>query len=100
MGSYQPIDKTNAVELINAGQFDLAVHNFTLTSYPATASDSSTGQQLYSIGFDLGTNDQRPGVLTYNGNIATCTLNGVNSDPNYCSVSHFDIVARAGSATN
>lgn len=89
------VDSLNAVELLDAGQHNLAVHSFSISA-EATAGDSKTGQQLYSIEFLLGTNDQT--ALTYSTDSkALCKLAGEDgADPSYCSVSQFNIVARAG----
>lgn len=84
----------DAVEMLDVGEHDLAIHNFTISS-AATASDTKTGQQLYSISFLLGTNDQSAlsGILA---NTECKPPNDPNSDPAYCSVSKFDIVVRTG----
>lgn len=96
-GNPQPtINKAYAVELLNAGQSDLAIHNFTITA-DNSAYDSKTGQRLYSIGFLIGTNDQN--ALTGSSGGMTCsTPDDVNSDPSYCAVNQFDIVVRAGNS--
>lgn len=90
------IDKTTAVELLEAGQNDLAIHSFTITT-DSLVFDSNTGQQLYSIGFLIGTNDQTAiGV----DNKSCLLADDANSDPSYCAINQFDIVVRAGNTTN
>lgn len=89
---YPDIVRSTAIELINAGQYDLAVHEFDITSYPDTMSDNTTGQQLYSIEFTMGTNDQ----LAFNAGTTDCSVSGTNANPTYCSVNKFNILARAG----
>ncbi|HZJ34457.1 MAG TPA: hypothetical protein VFD55_00355 [Candidatus Angelobacter sp.] len=94
------IDPSNAVELVDVSQHDLAVHNF-MISTKATAGDSKTGQQLYSIEFLIGTNNQNEQYdqagLTYESGVAACkSPNEDGADPSYCSINQFNIVARAG----
>jgi len=81
--------------MLNSGQFDLAIHNFKL-SFPSSSYDGTTGQRLYGIQFDIGTNDQG----AFDTGTVICSLSGPDSNPNYCSVTQFNITARAGSATN
>jgi len=93
------IDKSNAIELLDSGQHDLVIHSFKISS-DASAADGSTGQQLYSVSFTIGTND--PTALNTNVSTGevTCKLPGdINSNPLYCSVSQFILTARAGNAT-
>ena len=62
-----------------------------------TAYDAKTGQRLYSIEFLIGTNDQTA-LMHDSGLVVTGCLppSDPNSDPSYCSVNQFNIVARAG----
>ncbi len=89
------IDATKATELLATGDYQLAIHSFTIKSN-TTAIDTKTRQQLYDIQLSLGTNDKN--ALTYGTDgSATCTAPGQDgADLTYCSVSVFDIVARAG----
>ena len=85
------INHANAVELLNIGQVNLAIHNFLITQ---TSHDSATGQYLYAISFVIGTNDKN----TLNASSTGClTPDNPTSNPIYCAVNQFDIVARAGS---
>jgi len=85
---------SGAVEILDVGQSDLAVHNFSINS-DVSAYDSRTRQRLYSISFLIGTNDQQALTGSYNG--TTCrTANDADSNPSYCAVNQFDIVVRAG----
>jgi hypothetical protein len=106
------------IELLDSSQHDLAIHYFKITTTADdlttplinedTAFDSNTGQRLYSIEFLIGTNDW--GTLP-DGSGSDSTLTGsldttackppseLGADPSYCSVSQFDIVARAGNAS-
>lgn len=99
------IVRTDAVEMLDVGEHDLALHSFNITTTKDdlitpgvnenTAGDTRTGQQLYSIEFFLGTNDQS--ALT--GDLTTTACRPPNdplSDPSYCSVNQFNIVARTG----
>ncbi len=86
------IDSSGAIELLNKGQNDLAIQSFSINSEPS-AYDSTTGQRLYSISFYIGTNDQ---TTLESGSEACLSGNDVKSDPTYCAVNRFDIVARAG----
>lgn len=91
------VDPTNAVELLNIGEHDLAVHSFVISTV-ASAGDSKTGQQLYSLEFEIGTNDQKALTSSSSGAVICRAPNQTGADPSYCSVNRFDIVARAGNA--
>ncbi len=82
--------KTSAIELLSQGQNNLAIHSFSITS---SAYDEKTGQRLYNISFTLGTNEQS----ALNGDNTKCLLeNEFKSNPSYCAINDFSIVARAG----
>ncbi|MBC7868847.1 prepilin-type N-terminal cleavage/methylation domain-containing protein [Candidatus Saccharibacteria bacterium] len=88
------IDPLGAVELLDIGDRDLAVHSFAISTQ-ITASNSKTLQSLYYMSFVIGTNDQAALEPT----ATTCKPpNAIASDLNYCSVNQFDIVAHAGNA--
>jgi len=88
------INPAGAVELLNVGDRDLAVHSFTIST-EISASDSKTRQSLYYLSFVIGTNDQ----AALEPSATTCRPpSDIASDLNYCSVNQFDIVARAGNA--
>lgn len=96
--AYPDIVQANAVELLNAGQFDLAIHGFKIVSH---ITDGTTGQALYSIEFYIGTNDQSAFDSTVPaGSRPVCAQTGITANPFYCSVNQFNILARSGSATN
>ena len=88
----------SAVELLDVGQVktDLAVHYFTISS---SVSDSTTGQQLYSIEFVIGTNYQNALNVIVPADTNCRPPSDLNSDLTYCAVNKFDIVARAGKAS-
>ena len=101
-GKYPSIKLSDSVELLDDVQdrHDLAIHSFSISSTPSasdTAYDAKTGQRLYSIEFLIGTNDQTA-LMHDSGLVVTGCLppSDPNSDPSYCSVNQFNIVARAG----
>lgn len=86
------INPASAVELLNVGDHDLAIHSFTITS-EQSALDGKTGERLYDITFVIGTDDLA--ALTADG--STCKAPSVaGSDVAYCSVQQFNVVAAAG----
>jgi len=88
------IDPADAVELLDSGQHDLAIHSLAITSN-SSATDASTGQQLYNITLRIGTNDQ----TALNIDNTTCKVpSDAGSDPSYCAVNKFTITVRAGNA--
>jgi len=93
--SSKKIELNDAIELVDAGENDLAIHDF-LISTTDSAGDSKTGQRLYSIEFKIGTNTID--TLNYvSDNNPTCKLSGESgADPSYCSINMFNIVVRAG----
>ncbi len=96
--SSKKIDSTTATELLNVGEHDLAIHNFTVSTNNS-ASDSKTGQQMYSIEFFIGTNDQNALTTSASTNNVMCKPpDQPGADPAYCSINQFDIVARAGNS--
>lgn len=87
------VNYTDAVELLDVGESNLAIHNFSIM--PIIDPLSNTGQSLYNISFKIGTDDQT--TLTGSGNSTVCLPeNNINSNPSYCAVNQFDILARAG----
>lgn len=92
--SSKKIDFSGAIDLVNVGDHNLALHSFSITSGDK-AVDGKTGQRLYSIRFEIGTNDTA--AIAFVDGRWTCKSPGeVGSDPSYCSVQEFSIVARAG----
>lgn len=85
-----PITKTNAVELLEAGDRTLIVRSFAITR---VAEDAATKQQLYTIAMALGTNDLNAIDTTAN----TCKPpSDAGADLTYCAVNEFSITVRAG----
>jgi len=95
------IIRADAVELIDASQNNLALHNFYIGSTSPipiiddTAFDSKAGQRMYNISFLLGTNEQAALTGSY-VSTACSTEDDNNSNVSYCAVNQFNIVARAG----
>jgi prepilin-type N-terminal cleavage/methylation domain-containing protein len=88
------IDPSGAVELLDEGDRDLAVHSF-MIGYDPSGSDALTGQRIYTISFVLGTNDQ----AALSANRTDCrTPDDIASDLTYCSVYEFKITARTSNA--
>lgn len=90
------INPSGAVELLQSGDRNLAIHAFSMTTTP-TASDAKTGQQLYSVDFTIGTND----ITTLNADQTSCLPpNVLGTDLAYCSIQQFSIVLRTGNGVN
>lgn len=93
-GKYPDVNSANVVDLLNAGDHSLAIHNFSIVSAP-TAIDSNTNERLYTISFIIGTNDQN--ALT-SGSTSCKPPSVSGSDPTYCAVQQFTLAVRAGNA--
>lgn len=90
----EDVDET--VELLKAGDRTLTLHQFVITS-GANAFDATTGQQLYSITFTIGTGN----VSAMNSTQTACLPPGdPNADFAYCTVQQFSLVTRAGNRVN
>lgn len=92
-----PVDQSAATELLGGkDSLDLALHSLTVQTSPA-ATDQTSGQQMYSISYTIGTNEQY--ALT-TGNSQCVPPNtaggGKESDWEYCAVNSFTTVVRAG----
>ncbi len=106
-GAPKNVPKANAVELLQTTDHNLAVHEFCATSQ-ASAGDTLTGQQLYTISYSLGTND--PAALTtsqspacqgsnVNDGLLVCKPPGqAGADLEYCTAQEFSLVVRAQNA--
>jgi len=97
LGKYPSIVLSDAVELLNVGEHNLAVHDFKISS-AALMTDNKTGQQLYSIEFTIGTNDQLALTTSSTGDIICKAPGEKDADSVYCSVNRFDIVTLAGNS--
>ena len=84
------INPANAIEMLNMGDHELAIHEFSIDS-PVSARDGVTNQQLYNIRFVIGTNNQP--ALDFSSGSAQCRIPpDLNADPSYCYVNSFEIV--------
>lgn len=83
-----------AQELLKLGDHELGVHKLGFISpIPASATNDSIGQALYSIEFVIGTNK----IEALNTDQSAClTADQPNADPLYCNVQKFTLVVRAG----
>ncbi|HUC96605.1 MAG TPA: hypothetical protein VMR16_02990, partial [Candidatus Saccharimonadales bacterium] len=89
----QTVDPTDAIELLNTGSLNIAIQSFSISS---NVYDRSTGQRIYNISFYLGTNDQN----ALNPSATAClTPDNLNSNQDFCAISQFNILARAGNVT-
>jgi type II secretory pathway pseudopilin PulG len=92
------VDTPNAQELLQAGDRELGIHNFAFISpVPASATDASTGQQIYSLTYTIGTSN----IAALDATQSACLAPSiVNADPLYCNVQKFSLVVRAGNGVN
>jgi len=91
---------SDATELLESGEHDLALHDFSVISPESNGGiqtlDTKTRQALYNLSFVIGTNDSNALSPSIGSNTACRPPKDVLSDPSYCSVAQFNIVARAG----
>lgn len=90
------VAKDGAVELLSAGDRDLAIQSFRITR---EAYDSTTQQGLYRIVLEIGTNDK--GSLDQQANINTIdtTCKPPSDDASqrdFCAVNQFEFTVRTG----
>ena len=88
------IDHSLATEMLNAGDRELAVQSMTIHQ---VAQSLNSGQALYQISFELGTNDQE--ALAHNSTINTTDTSCKSPADNqgltdYCAVDKFEFTAR------
>jgi hypothetical protein len=84
-------DAKVATELIEAGDRKLGIQRFTVSSL-SSASDTATGQRLYSVGYVIGSGN----VSAMNDTRTACLTTGEGADPAYCHVRDFNLVIRTG----
>ena len=81
-------DKALATELTANDSLDLALHSL---DFKEIAVDALTGQALYAVSFQVGTNEE--GTL----DSSTCRPpDDAGANPEFCAVNEFNIVVRAG----
>lgn len=93
-GKYPDIDITKATELMNEGDHSLVLHSFSVVS-AASAIDTKSNEQLYTITFTIGTNDQ---AALASGSTSCKGTSETGADPAYCATQQFVLVVRAGNA--
>jgi prepilin-type N-terminal cleavage/methylation domain-containing protein len=92
-------DSYDAIEMLNIGEHGLVIQSFKVLS-TVSSKDAKTGQQLYSIEFVVGTNNQDALDFTSGPEISCKSPEKTGSDPLYCAVNRFNITARSGSKSN
>jgi len=91
------VDTKLAQEMLATGDHDLGVHQFAFQPVPASAINSTTGQQIYTLQYTIGTSQ----INALNATQSDCKAAGVpNADPLYCNVQQFSLVVRAGNGVN
>lgn len=92
------VDKSRATELISSTDHNIVLHELDISTSP-TATDLLIAQQLFTITYTIGTNDQTA-LKKVNG-VTVCQQPGdANPDPQFCMVQQFNLVARAQNAVN
>lgn len=86
-----------SVELINAGTKNLAIHEFAISSVDK---DSTTGQQLYSISFTIGTNESELIDISSNNCKPPSHDDSSKIDFSYCSINKFNVLIRSGNVAD
>jgi prepilin-type N-terminal cleavage/methylation domain-containing protein len=90
------VTQNKTVELLKAGDRTLSIHQFDISSDEG-ARDATTGQQLYTIQFALGTGN----VEALTSDQTACLPPGApGSDFAFCTVQQFTLVVRAGDRVN
>ncbi len=85
-------DQPQSRELLSSGERMLGIHNLTVATTPG-ATDSLTGQQIYSVSYVIGSDD----VSALNTTRTACLAPGdTASNFTYCAVGEFSLVIRAG----
>ena len=81
------------VDMLSGGAYSLTLYDLSVVS-AAKSYDSISGQRLYYINITLGTSDYKA-IDVDNGKRCKAPSEE-GSDQNYCSISGFSFVARAG----
>jgi type II secretory pathway pseudopilin PulG len=87
------VSSTGTVELVNTGEYSLALHDFQISSDPTTY-DARSNQRLYSVSVVVGTNEQE--ALVYNPNAESTCKPPAEASGMYCAVNRFNVLIRAG----
>ncbi len=92
----KPIQQQDAIELLSAGDRDLAIQGFAVTKL---ADDPTIGQALYRIVMEIGTNNQDALQKTEALNSIDTTCRPPSDDASlqdFCAVNLFDFTVQAG----
>lgn len=92
---YPYVNMDNSVNLLsgNSGNRNIVVHSFTLTQNDSTY-DESSGSRLYTVTFQIGTNNKS--AIDFTQNPLRCYSSGVGADLNYCQVQQFSFTVMSG----
>lgn len=96
-GSYPPVDRTKATELLRTGDHAFELHYLNVSSVSA---DSVSAQKLYTVTYVLGTSTLSALDATAGAENTTCKQSGTGADINYCSVQKFTLVLRVANGVN
>jgi prepilin-type N-terminal cleavage/methylation domain-containing protein len=88
-------DQSKTTELLRTGDRELSIHSLTL---PPPLVDDTSGQQLYTMLFSIGTRDVE--ALTPERTACLAPNEGVTANFSYCAVQEFNIVIRTGNGVN
>lgn len=94
---YAKIAVADSADLLTQGDHSLVMQSFNIST-STLGKNTHTTEQLYSINFTLGTNDQASLMKDADGNLACRPPTDPGADPTYCAISSFDIVVRAGNS--
>jgi prepilin-type N-terminal cleavage/methylation domain-containing protein len=92
----RPVDHTTAVEMLSAGDRELAVQSFAIE---AVSKNADLQQELYQISLEIGTNDQEALSRSQGISSIDTSCRPPSEEANlkdYCAVNKFEFTARAG----
>ena len=93
-GTYNVVSTTTEmVDVLSKGAYSLTLYNLNVES-PVSSYDSVSGQRLYYVDVSLGTSDYK--AIEVGSDNRCKAPSEDDADQNYCSVSNFSFVARAG----
>lgn len=94
---YSKIDASNSVDLLAQGDHALVPQSFAIYTSP-TGTDSQTAEEIYTIDFTIGTNEQSALTTNEDGDLVCRPPSDIRSDATFCALSEFNIVVRAGNS--
>ena len=93
-GTYNVVSTTTEmVDVLSKGAYSLTLYNLNVES-PVSSYDSVSGQRLYYVDVSLGASDYK--AIEVGSDNRCKAPSEDDADQNYCSVSNFSFVARAG----